>query len=552
MKIRLKFVLVVVPIVLVAVGMVGAASYFNATTGITRIAHEFLDFKAHELEKYALGQWQLLVENDLTDRPEMVEATKFGVESFARGMLRSDTEAVFAFDDENRLVVATDGTAPLEAEREALSELIASRETRLTSPVIGGIQRVAKGFYFPPYGWYLLQTEHFDVFYGDVQRITRQSTLILASAVVLAVFFVTVFSGTLTRPLRTVVASMRRIIASNDLDERVPVEFGDETGELAHTFNLMTGELSRAHSQIKTYALQAVVARKKESKIRTIFQKYVPQELIDRFYANPESMLVGENRELAVLFSDIRSFTSISEQMSPDELVDSLNRYFSVMVDVIMERGGVIDKYIGDAIMAFFGAPVQHEDDAYRSVMAGLEMRRGVRAFNERQRAVGKPEFRIGIGINFGEVTVGNIGTERKMDYTVIGDMVNLASRLEGLTKIYDETLLISHSLRQKLDDRLATRLLDTVAVKGKQHGVRIYAVSDTLSKQETSAWAVHNRAMERYYRRDFAGAAKLLQRVLTFFPQDKAAARIYERARRLAAAPPPADWNGVAVMETK
>ncbi|GAB1458041.1 hypothetical protein MASR2M48_33490 [Spirochaetota bacterium] len=203
----------------------------------------------------------------------------------------------------------------------------------------------------------------------------------------------------------------------------------------------MLDELQKAYDQIKKYAFETVLAQKKEEKIRHIFQKFVPQELIDRFFQNPEAMLVGENRELAVLFSDIRSFTSISETMKPDDLVNSLNHYFSSMVDIIMSHNGVIDKYIGDAIMAFFGAPVRRDDDAISSIKAALDMIEALDHFNEQQRGLGKPEFKIGIGINYGIVTVGNIGCDKKMDYTVIGDMVNLASRLEGLYKRFASNL---------------------------------------------------------------------------------------------------------------
>ena len=133
-----------------------------------------------------------------------------------------------------------------------------------------------------------------------------------------------------------------------------------------------------------------MLAQKKEAKIRHIFQKFVPQELIDRFFQNPESMLVGENRKLAVLFSDIRSFTTISESMQPDDLVNSLNRYFGSMVDIIMNHNGIIDKYIGDAIMAFFGAPVRHDDDAVSSVLAAMEMTEALEVFNVGQRSLGQ------------------------------------------------------------------------------------------------------------------------------------------------------------------
>ena len=202
-------------------------------------------------------------------------------------------------------------------------------------------------------------------------------------------------------------------------------------------------------------------------------------------------MLVGENRILSVLFSDIRSFTSISEKMKPDDLVSELNDYFSVMVDIIMDRKGIVDKYIGDCIMAFFGAPKKHEDDALQSVLAGMDMLEALDGFNAGQEKRGKPPFHIGVGINYGVVTVGNMGTEKKMDYTVIGDAVNLASRLEGLTKHYHQPLIFSESLLSKVKDVMPWRFLDTVAVKGKKTGVKIFtAKKDPRRRGETGLGA--------------------------------------------------------------
>jgi class 3 adenylate cyclase len=377
---------------------------------------------------------------------------------------------------------------------------------------------------------------------------------------------------------------MNGIIAGGDLSARVPVEYRDETGHLALAFNTMTGELEKAYEQIKRHAFEAVLAGKKEERIRTIFQKYVPRDLIDKFFASPESMLVGDNRTLAILFSDIRSFTTISEGMTPDELVKNLNRYFSGQVDIIMNRSGIVDKYIGDAIMAIWGAPVQHDDDALQSVLAGLEMMEAVKEFNRKQNELGKPEFHIGIGINYGVVTVGNIGSERKMDYTVIGDMVNLASRMEGLTKTYHEEILISESLYESLKEQnaiaelfsttgpnaipnipadtntitgapaaaLPVRLLDTVAVKGKTRGVKIYTIRRGLNENETRAWAAHNEGMELYYRRSFTEAAAKFERALALIPGDHNAESLLQRCRDYAVNPPPESWDGVEVMKTK
>jgi len=222
------------------------------------------------------------------------------------------------------------------------------------------------------------------------------------------------------------------------------------------------------------------------------------------------------------------------------------------MVDIIMAHGGIVDKYIGDAIMAFFGAPVRHEDDAYQSVLAGLEMADAVKVFNQEQISLGKPEFRIGVGINYGVVTVGNIGTEKKMDYTVIGDMVNLASRLEGLTKTYHQELLIAESLFVKVKDKVSWRFLDTVAVKGKTRGVKIYAVKKSLEPAEKAIWDIHNSAMDLYYAREFGKARGLFEEVLRTAPEDFMAQSMLERCRTYENEPPERNWTGVEVMLTK
>ncbi len=551
-SIRIKIVLVVLPLLIVTLVMAGISSYFAATTGITRIAREFLDFKAAELEKYAYGQYSLLAENGLTDRPEMVEATKGGVSSFAQSIIRSDTELILAFDDTGKVTMRTGPGELSEEERTALLPMIEAGRTGLLSVRIDGIDRVARGFPFAPFGWYLLLTEQRDTFYRDVDRITWQTIYILVGASLASVILLLTFVSYLTRPLKRVVGTMRHIISNADLSERVQVEYRDEIGQLAHTFNIMIGELEKAYTQIKSYAFKAVLAQKKEAKIRNIFQKYVPQDLIDRFFKNPESMLVGDNRVLSILFSDIRSFTTISEGMAPDDLVSSLNRYFSAMVDIIMNRNGIVDKYIGDAIMAFFGAPVKREDDALQSVLAALEMIDALKVFNRNQTQIGKPEFHIGIGINYGIVTVGNIGSERKMDYTVIGDMVNIASRLEGLTKQYHQQLVISESLHMKVHEQLPCRLIDTVQVKGKTRGLKIYTTVRELGETERRAWDLHDLAMSRYYERDFPKAKALLEEVRALLVDDYISDMMIERCDRYIARPPEPSWNGVEVLTSK
>ncbi|MGD0725140.1 MAG: adenylate/guanylate cyclase domain-containing protein [Spirochaetia bacterium] len=552
MSIRLKIILTVVPLIIATLTLTGISSFFSATNGITRIAKDFLGFKADELENQAQSQWSLLVENNLSDKPEMIGATQAAVRGYAESILRSPTEVILALDKAGNLAMATGDIKPQADELPALLKLITEKNTELNTVRIGGQDRMTKGFWFEPFGWYLMVTEERSTFYNQVNEITQRSAIILAAAILLAVGLMLLFAGYLTRPLTRVAGTMKNIIATNDLSQRVIVEYKDEIGGLAQTFNLMVGELEKAYGQIKNYAFKAVLAQKREQKIRNIFQKYVPKEVIDRFFESPDSMLVGENRVLSVLFSDIRSFTTISEGMAPDDLVDSLNRYFNVMVDIIMARKGIVDKYIGDAIMAFFGAPVKHDDDALQSVKAGLEMDAGLADFNARQKAAGKPQWQIGVGINFGEVTVGNIGNEKKMDYTVIGDMVNLASRLEGLTKYYHQRIIISETLHDKVKDSVPCRLLDYVAVKGKKEHVRIYSAKLALGPKEREAWDLHNAAMEEYYGRRFGMAARKFEDVGRMLPNDFASKLLRDRCMLYEKEPPAKDWDGVEVMKSK
>jgi adenylate cyclase len=549
MGIRIKIILIVLPLLIAAVVLAGMSSYFVAARSVTRIATDFLGFKAAELEKYADSQWGLLASNGLVARADMVAAAESAVESFAGSILRNSTESILAIDAAGKLALRA---GPAEPGEEELATLAALGERGFGEVAISGTRRVAAWFTFAPFSWLVLVTEERSVFYGSVESILRTTLMILALSSVIAVVTLFLLTGYITRPLIRVSEAMRRIIESNDLSERVEVEYGDEIGRLSHTFNLMLAELDGAHRQITGYAFEAAVARKKEFKIRNIFQLYVPKEVIDQTFENPESMLVGSKREVAVLFSDIRNFTSISEGMEPDDLVENINRYFDVMVGAIMDHGGTVDKYIGDAIMAIFGAPQRHGNDALQAVLAGLEMTRALEGFNAAQRSLGKPAFPTGVGINWGEVTVGNIGCDRKMNYTVLGDEVNLASRVEGQTKNYKQPILITGPVRERIKDRLPCRLLDTLRVKGKRESVKVYTTRTSLTDDEARAWDLHDRAMGLYYGGDFDAAASLFGLIQETLPGDEPSVMLRRRCVAFVKAPPPKEWDGVEVLSEK
>ena len=238
-------------------------------------------------------------------------------------------------------------------------------------------------------------------------------------------------------------------------------------------------------------AVNYMTEGRKKRQIREMFSKYVAPEYVAQLAEDPSKLdLSGRRAELSILFSDIRGFTSISEKMQPHEVIEFLNEYLSQMAAIVKHSGGTLDKFIGDAVMAFWGEPVRHADHAVRAADCALAMRDATAALARRWVAEGKPDIRIGIGINTAEVVVGNIGSlEHKLDYTVIGDGVNLASRLESQNKEFGTTIIISEFALAKLDDRYDVRQLGDVKVKGKEKPVAIY---ELLGKKAAVLSLIH------------------------------------------------------------
>lgn len=527
-------------------------SSFSARSGMTRIALKFMSFKAEELSNYAENQWNLLVNNGLSRNKSYIEVSKGAIKSYAESLIKSDTELIFAMDKDSNLAMSTRQTNLGIEEKSRLYDYQIKKESGWINVTVDGRKRVGYGFYFKPFDWFFFVTEDESVFYRASREIIVQTAYVLGGTIILSILLLIFFTGYLTRPLRSIVEIMRHIISTNDMSSRVPVEYNDEIGTLAHTFNIMTGELEKAYKQIKQFAFKSVLAEKNERKIRSIFQKYVPKDVIESIFNNPEKMLIGDNRVVAILFSDIRSFTTISEGYMPDELVQTLNRYFEMMVDIIVKHNGVVDKYIGDAIMAFFGAPVKREDDAAQALHAAIEMQEALVHFNKEQVDNGKPEFRTGIGINYGVVTVGNIGSEKKMDYTIIGDMVNLGSRLEGLTKPYKQKVIFSESVYRKVKGDILCRMIDKVVVKGKTQGENIYTAKTELTSREKKAWDYHQIGLKYYYKGKFREAAKYFLAVRKLLPKDPVADIFLERCRNYIKNKPGPDWNGLEVLTSK
>lgn len=231
-------------------------------------------------------------------------------------------------------------------------------------------------------------------------------------------------------------------------------------------------------------AFQYITTHKEKKFIKDSFSRYLAPEVVEGLIKDPSKLkLGGERRTVTILFSDIRGFTTISEKMSPEQLTSFMNRYLSVMTEIVFNHGGVVDKYIGDAVMAFWGAPLADDKHALHGVLAALDMMAELKEVNRQNKELGEPEIDIGIGLNSGAVTVGNMGSERRFNYTVLGDNVNLASRLEGLNKTYGSNIIVSQATLSMLDQEdikkysIESREIGDVQVKGKEIATKIYEI---------------------------------------------------------------------------
>ncbi len=232
------------------------------------------------------------------------------------------------------------------------------------------------------------------------------------------------------------------------------------------------------HAAISIENAKLYEERRRREHLKSALERYVSKQIAERIISNDATgniRFVPEKREVTVVFSDIRGFTTLAERLSPEDMVEILNRYFTKMIDVIFRYGGTLDKFMGDSIMALFGAPESTGQDAIHAVQAAVEMQNTARQFNEEQAALGKPQITVGIGINTGPVVVGNIGSDQRMEYSAIGDDVNLASRLQGIARGWQ--ILISKATYDKVKKHVNTNRLEPITVKGKTKPVEIYEI---------------------------------------------------------------------------
>ncbi|MBT6561652.1 MAG: adenylate/guanylate cyclase domain-containing protein, partial [Candidatus Scalindua sp.] len=290
--------------------------------------------------------------------------------------------------------------------------------------------------------------------------------------------------------------------------------------------------------------------------VRSAFENFMDPKVVHEILKEPEDIkLGGEEREVTVYFSDIEKFSSISEKLQPAELIELLNEYLSEMTDQILDHGGFLDKYIGDAIVAAFGAPLEQQDHAVKACLATIDNQQKLRELNVKFKEEGRMQIKARIGLNSGRVLAGNVGSTNRLSYTVIGDEVNLGARLEAANKYYGTHSMISERTYELAKDHIEVRELDMIRVVGKEKPVKVYELIDRkgqLQEVKLEVLKLYEEGLKMYRKREWQMAIDMFQEALNKDPLDGPSLTYIERCKGYVQNPPPENWDGVFVLTTK
>jgi adenylate cyclase len=294
--------------------------------------------------------------------------------------------------------------------------------------------------------------------------------------------------------------------------------------------------------------LAFLLEQRRKQEIKRAWSYYVSPQVVDQMIAHPEQLVLGgQKREVTLMFTDLAGFTSISEQLTPEQVSHLLNRHLTEMTRVVIGHGGTVDKFIGDAIMAFWGAPFDDADQARHACEAAREMQEKMAVLREELKKEGFPPVFMRIGLHTGPAVVGNMGSEERFDYTAIGDTVNLASRLEGANKNYGTDILVSEATAQRLNGALMLRAVDKVKVKGKLDAVEVFTIDADEQVERLS-----HKGVAAFRAQRWEESVSLWQALLAHRPGDSVAALYLQRIQDFRTSPPPANWDGAIALDSK
>ena len=385
--------------------------------------------------------------------------------------------------------------------------------------------------HFTAWGWIIGVGDYMENFTAPAVSQLRHTLWLVAVFSVVLILALLALGFAITKPL----VKLRQRVEEFDAIDPAEIIDVDADGEV--------GALVAAHNRM-------VAGIRERNLIKDTFGRYVSRQ-VQEAILNKEIPLEGTHKKATIVFTDIREFTGLSESLGPEGTIQFLNAYFSRMVDVIIRHEGTIDKFIGDAIMAVFGAPISKNDDAVRAVRAAMDLISALENFNAERANHALPPIRMGIGVHTGEVIAGNIGTNERMEYTVVGDAVNLASRTEALTTYYRIPLIITDSTYREIrDSGIRTREIDSVQVKGRQRPVVLYEIYDHSAPERIAAkdrtTPLFMQALSRYKMREFEQAIQIFSQVLALDAADHVSRIYLARCKGYMLHPPGEDWDGV------
>jgi adenylate cyclase len=485
-----------------------------------------------------LGVWGTDIELD--EMSNFLKSLKIGKNGLA--FIVNEKNEVVAYPDASRIVKEEEGKLrPIRVEELGLGSVTAAFEEfvqtgRHKSVVeshgkryLASIRQFPQSFAAP---WKVAVVVPEDDFVGSAKRIIRDTVFICLVILLISIFMATLLARAISKPIKLLTAEAKKI-SDFHLEDSPAIK------SRIKEIQLMT----RAVAAMRT-GLQA-------------FRRYVPAELVRQLIQTGEgATLGGHKKELTVFFSDISGFTTIAEQLGPEELMLHLSEYFDELTRILSEHQGTVDKYIGDGIMAFWGAPLPDADHASRACQAALLCQARLKVLNQKWAEAGKPVFPTRIGISTGETVVGNVGSSERINYTVMGDNVNLASRLEGANRLYATGILVSQTTYEKVAAEFWFRPVDIIAVKGKTAETTVYELMGRKGVGETDSIAAlcreFTRGFNAYQERHWAAGADFFGRLAQEFPGDALTALYLRRCRQYLEQPPGVDWKGVTYLESK
>lgn len=377
-------------------------------------------------------------------------------------------------------------------------------------------------------GWMMGVVVPQNDFVGPLKQARENTILISLAIILLALISVVLFSRRISVPIRQLAEDMYRV-GNFDIDSDLEI-----------------------HTKLKEISMIADGLRVMKEGLRS-FSHYIPKDLVRQLVATGHTAeLSGEKKKLTILFSDIENFTAVSEKLASEKLLRHMSTYLDRLSQLVLSNKGTIDKYIGDSIMAFWGAPLVDDKQVYNACYSVLRCLREVNELNHMWMAQGLPLFPTRFGLNTDEVVVGNMGSAERLNYTIIGDGVNLASRLEGASKEYGTYALVSHSVYKEAKEDFVFRPIDIVAVKGKKEGIAVYELCGMHAGEfrcddaELSYYALFFEAFDLYQQRHWKRALKIYKELMKVLPNDRVTKIYIERCMGYIKSPPPDDWDGI------